>query len=244
MRRRKKYTIYAALLLCCVILAAHQGLYAFDSIESRFKDNQKLSYKVFTNGVFSGYIEWEYMGTQDINGRIAEGLSIDSDTKILSFLNLTSKEKVFLDSQTHLPLRVERDIVLFGSKELIEESYDQENGRVTITRTPSNKEQEVLHPDTPIQNILSLLYFFPQDIELKKGEWMTFNLPTQKVKIQFKGPRKLRLNGEEKETLFLIGRGAKRFNLWLDSKSRIPLRLEFIFLLGKVSIVKQLPPAD
>jgi hypothetical protein len=230
---------FGCFCVCLAVIACHLSAAAADSIQSRFKDNQKLTYRVSYNGIPSGHIEWEYLGQKTIDGQEANVLSVSSDTKILKFLNLTSQEKVFLHSVTHLPLLVERDILLFGNKELIEEHYNQEEGTVTIKRTPSAKEAEVLSQDTPIHNILALLYFFPKDVELKENEWMTFNLPTQKVKIKLLSERVLDLNGQDKQAYFLIGRGAKRFNLWLDKEKRIPLRLEFIFPLGKVSIVRE-----
>ncbi len=182
---------------------------------------------------------WEYLGRREIDGQAVDVLSVSSDTKIFAFLDLTSKERVYLHSTTHLPLKVERDVVMFGRKELIEEFYDQEQGLVSIKRTPSKKEEEVLRQDKPIHNILALLYFFPQDVDLEKSEWMVFNLPTQKIRIKMIRERELKVGKEKKETYFLIGRGAKRFSLWLDKKYRIPLRIEFIFPLGKITIVKQ-----
>jgi len=48
--------------------------------------------------------------------------------------------------------------------------------------------------------------------------------------------RQLAVGKEQRDTYFLIGRGAKRFSLWLDKENRLPLRLEFILPLGKVII--------
>ena len=207
-----------------------------ESIEKRFKNKEKLVYKIYYNGVPSGKIEWRYLGKQRIKEGEVEVLLLSSNAKLLKLLNLTSKEKVFLDSKTYLPLRVERDVVFFGKKELITEIYDQEEGLVTLEKTNSKVTEEKLYQDTPIHNILELLYFFPQGIELKSNGWIDFNLPTQKVKIKMVGARRLKINGESKDTYLLVGKGAKRFNLWLDKEKRIPLRLEFITFTGKITI--------
>lgn len=210
-----------------------------ESIQERFKGKDSIVYKIFFNGIPSGYINWKYLGKQYLDGKEVEALSVSSDTKILKFLNLTSNEKVFIDSKNHLPVRVERDIVLFGRKEFIEEIYNQEEGTVTIIRRNSHVKERVLKQTSPIHNILALLYFFPKDIGLEKSRWMNFNLPNQKIRIKMVRQRILSTAAGKKETYFLVGRGAKRFNLWLDKESRLPLRLEFIFLVGKISIVKQ-----
>jgi hypothetical protein len=209
------------------------------NFQERFKDGKKLVYKVSANGIPSGYVEWEYLGRQKLDGKLAEVLAVSSDTNIFKFLNLTSNEKVFLDSSSHLPLRVERDVILFGKKEFIEEVYNQDEGYVKIKRSNDNDKENTLYRDKPIHNILDLLYFFPEDIDLEKGDWMTFNLPTQKVRIKFIRERVLAKDGQRLDTYFLIGRGAKRFSLWLDKESRLPLRIDFIFPLGKVIIESQ-----
>jgi len=206
------------------------------TVQERFEGKDEIIYDVSFNGMYSGQIKWQYLGTEVVDGEVTDVLSVSSDTKILSFLDLTSKEKVFLSQSTHLPVKVKRDILMFGKKELITETYNQENGCVRITRANGKTEEEILYQDKPINNILALLYFFPEDVELKAEEWMTFNLPTQKVRIKMVKERSLEVGGESRDTYFLVGRGAKRFSLWLDKEDRLPLRIDFIVPLGKIII--------
>ena len=216
-----------------------QGFALAENIEARFQNKDKLVYSVFFNGVLSGYIEWEYRGRQKVDGVTVDVLSVNSDTNIFNLLELDSKERVFLDSQTLLPIKVERDIVFFGKKEIIEETYDQERGKIKIKRKNSKEPEEMLSQDTPIHNILELLYFFPQDLVLEPDQWMIFNLPTQKIRIKMVKERVLKMNGIDWDTYFLVGRGAKRFSLWLDKEEKMPLRLEFISLAGKITVVRK-----
>lgn len=209
------------------------------TIQERFQGKDTLDYLTYFNGASCGAIQWRYLGKQTIDSQQADVLSIITDTKVIKFLNMESNERVFLDSVNHLPIKVERDILLFGKKELVAEYYDQDNGIVKVIKNTTKKEETILKPNKPIHNILALLYFFPQGVDLKTGEWIEFNLPTQKVKIKTIGERLLSTKAGKKETIFVIGRGAKRFNLWLDKKERIPLRLEFILPIGKVTIIKK-----
>jgi len=124
-------------------------------------------------------------------------------------------------------------------KELIEEIYDQDKGCVKIKKTSSEVKEEILCVGKPVRNILELLYFFPESIDLKKEKWMEFNLPTQNLKIKFVQEKILKMGKDKKDTYFLKGEGAKKFNLWLDKKKKLPLRLEFITLVGKVTILRQ-----
>lgn len=209
-------------------------------IQEKFENSEKLVYAVSFNGMPSGCIEWEYLGREEIVGKEADVLAVNSDTRILRLFNLTSNEKVFLDVETHLPLRVERNIVFFGKKKFIEEVYNQDEGYVKITKKDSKGEENIFYQKKPIHNILALLYFFPENIDLKKGEWKTFNLPTREVRIKMVSQRILTVGKEKKNTYFLTGKGAKKFNLWLDEKDRMPLRLEFILPIGKVTIVRRI----
>lgn len=239
MRAFNIITIIAGIVFLVIGSVTGGGFALAEDIGVRFQGKKKLVYNVYFNGIPSGYIEWEYLGRQEIDGVTVNVLSVNSDTNIFNLLALDSKEKVFLDSKTCLPVKVERDIVFFGKKEIIEETYDQEKGQVKIKRSNSKELEDVLTQDTPIHNILELLYFFPRDVALEAGKWMTFNLPTQKIKIKMVKERVLKVNNVNQDTYFLIGRGAKRFNLWLDKEEKMPLRLEFISLVGKVTVVRR-----
>ncbi|MDP2923678.1 MAG: hypothetical protein Q8O30_08185 [Candidatus Omnitrophota bacterium] len=208
-------------------------------MQARFNGQKKLVYDVLFNGVFTGTIQWQYLGQETMDGHTVDTLSLDSNTQILQLLNIESKEKVSLDSQTHLPVKVERNVVFFGKKELIEEMYNQDEGYVKIIRNNSEAKNDLLYQEKPIHNILSLLYFFPKDIPLVKGKEFYFNLPTQKLKIKVVSEKTISINKTKKRVYFLTGSGAKRFNLWLDKRERIPLRLEFIVAVGKISLVKK-----
>jgi hypothetical protein len=211
------------------------------SVAERFGDKTKLSYQVYFNGMYSGTVDWLYLGKQTVRGQAADALQLDSDTKILSFLDLTSHERIFLDTVSHLPVKVERDVLFFGRKELIEEFYNQQQGYVEVIKAvKGNKRQaQVLRQDKPIHHIMALLYFFPADIELRPGKVMHFNLPTRKLEIKAVGPRTLTINKRPQEVYLLAGSGGRRFNLWLDKEQKTPLRLDFFFPVGKVSIIKK-----
>ncbi len=208
-------------------------------IGKRFKGLDKITYDVFYNGIYTGKITWRYLGKEKINGKETEVIFLDSETKIFNLLNLASKEKVFLDTATHLPVKTERDVLLFGNKEDIEEIYNQETGSVRIINSKHKNKDVILHQDKPIHNILALLYFFPQNIPLVKDQNLYFNLPTQKVTVRLVSEGTLQFGKEKKEVYLLSGRGGQRFNLWLDKKDRSPIKMEFLSLAGKVTIVRK-----
>ncbi|MCK9615438.1 MAG: hypothetical protein M0R48_08040 [Candidatus Omnitrophica bacterium] len=231
------FSKWCSLFFLCFVLTSGLGL--CEDIEERFGPEHSLFYEVFFNGIPTGKIEWRYLGREVVDGRNAEVILLNSDTNILKLLNLESKEKVFIDSKTYLPLKVERDVVFFGKKELIKEVYNQDTGLITITKSNSGKKEVYLRQKKPIHNILSLLYFFPKNIDLVKNKLLYFNLPTQKITIKMLYEKDIAFGKGTKDIYFLSGRGDKKFNLWLDKRERIPVKMEFIVPLGKITIVRK-----
>ncbi len=222
------------LLILSVAMSANAA-----GIKARFNGNSSIDYKVYYNGFKVGKLQWEYLGKDKIEGKEVDVLMLNSDANIFKLLNIQGDEKVFLDSNTRLPVKVERDIVYFGKNELIEEFYDQEGGHVRVIKNNCNTTEQILDQEGPIHHILALLYFFPKDHKMKEGDKQVFNLPTQKINIKLHSERMLKTKNGKRDTYLLVGRGAKRFNLWLDKEEMTPLRLEFIMPLGKISIVRE-----
>jgi hypothetical protein len=234
----KRNRILFAAIVTTLVLGL-SPLYS-ENISERFNPEKKLSYEVFFNGLPTGKIEWRYLGRVSIDGHPAEVLYLNSDTEILKLLSLESKEKVFLDASNHLPLKVERDVTFFGKHETISELYNQDNGVVKIVKKTNRTGKEILlYSQKPVHNILSLLYFFPKDTILIKDKDLYFNLPTQKVKIRMVSEGTLSVERSQRHIYFLTGKGANKFNLWLDKKERTPLRIEFFVPLGKIVIVRK-----
>lgn len=227
-------------IFSCALFSLSFSVYSGENFSQRFDESKVLNYSISFNGIPSGHIRWVYLGKESIAGKEVLALSIESETDILRLLNLVSSEKIYLDAKTNLPVKVERDVSLFGKKELIQEKYDQEAGKVTITRKVGEEsiKEEVYRQAVPIHNILELLYFFPEDIDLKQhqGQWMSFNLPNQRVEIRFNSKRSVTVNGQRKEAYFLEGKGARRFNLWLCQENRLPLQLDFLSMIGRIRI--------
>jgi hypothetical protein len=201
--------------------------------------NRRLFYEVYFNGILVGNIEWEYLGRKRFEEKEIDVIQISSDTEIIKIFSLSSKERISLDSSTHLPIKVEREVIFFGKKEFIEETYNQDDGFIKITRRNLTHREDYLYQNKPIHNISALFYFFPKDIDLKREDTLYFNLPTQKIEIKKMTDRTLSTKKGLKETYFLSGRGIRKFNLWLDKEDRLPLRLEFFLLIGKISILRK-----
>jgi hypothetical protein len=224
------------------ILSLVTAVFAQDEagIEKRFNGKTVLSYDVVSGGKKSGYVKWEYKGKDRLNDKAVDVLRVDSEAKILAFFDLNSHETIYLDSKNYLPVRVERNLVFFGNKELIIEHYDQDKGLVEVAKSVNGKPLHLdrLKQNKPICHIMALLYFFPAAKGLTPGQKFDFNLPTAKVHVEVKSLTKIKIGAQEREAFFLVGTGGKRFNVWLDKEKLVPLRLEFLFPVGSVAIVR------
>lgn len=150
-----------------------------------FKSGEKFIYRVTYNGIYAGGIELEYLGFRNIDNKSVDVIGLSSDVKILKLFSIQTKERLYIDSDTHLPLKVERGVKFLGRHEEILEEYNQEEGYVKLTKLDAKrKEEKKIEVKAPIHNVIALLYFFPQDIKLNLGETLSFNLPTQRISIK------------------------------------------------------------
>lgn len=208
-------------------------------IHEQFEKHKILTYRIYFNGINSGYIQWQYKGVRKIKGKDADTLFLTARTKILKLLSLASEEKVFLDTNTHLPLRVERKVLFFGKRENIREEYNQEKGYVVISKSNSKSKRTKINKTPPINNILALLYFFPEKENIETGKVFYYNLPLQKIRIEVLKENSLNYQGTKRSAYLLSGKGKRNFRLWLDKKSKTPLKIEFPLLVGKITIYRQ-----
>lgn len=233
---RKK--IFVIIVMLIIDFGFYNNILSAENLERRFKGAKNLVYDVSFNGFKVGTFNWQYLGKDKFAQRDIYILLAKANTNIIGIFDLLNEEKIFLDRKTFLPLKVERQVSYFGKKEILEEFYNQDKGLIRVVED-KNKDK-ILQQDKPINNILTLMYFFPKDIELKEGSKLYFNLPTQKLSIDVVSDKEFLITPEgKKEAYFLVGKGNRDFRIWLDKKDRLPLRLDSTSFLGRVVIAKQ-----
>jgi len=204
--------------------------------KSPFKLGEKFLYKVNFNGIYVGRIEWEYLGSLRMDNKLVNVLRLSSNVKILKLFSIQTIEKLYIDFDTHLPLKVERQVKLLGKQEEILEEYNQKENYVKITKVAaSGTEEKIIKLKAPIHNMITLLYFFPRDIKLRLRESLSFNLPTQKIRIKVTALKMVDTARGSYEVYVLEGR-PRKFKVWLEREKRIPLRIEFPVMLGRITI--------
>ncbi|MBU1090729.1 MAG: DUF3108 domain-containing protein [Candidatus Omnitrophica bacterium] len=201
-----------------------------------FKPGEAVSYKVKFNGIYVGDINWEYLGRANAGDKLTDVLSLSSDIKILKLFSIKSKDKLFIDSKTYLPFRIEREVNFLGKHESIIEEYNQEEGYVKISNIgPKGRKEKIIRLEAPIHNAIALFYFHPKEKELDLGVTSYFTLPTQEISIKVSTLEMLDTATGEYEVYLLKGK-PRNFKLWLEKEKRVPLRIEFPVFLGKIVI--------
>lgn len=249
MKFPKLFLLFAVAIIVIVFVLSHCGCLSYPSLNGPahserlskilpFKPGEKFIYKVRYNGIYVGRIEWEYLGKQNIDNKLVDVIGLSSDVKILKLFSIQSKEKLYIIADTHLPLKVEREVKFLGKQEKILEEYNQKEGYVKIAKLDAKgKEEKKFEVKAPIHNIIALLYFFPQDIKLNLGDSFSFNLPTQEITIKVIALQMLDGPLRRYETFCLEGK-PRKFKIWLEKDKRIPLQMEFPVFLGKVTVFK------
>jgi hypothetical protein len=204
-----------------------------------FKIDEKILYQVRFNGVKVGKIELEYKGRQKLGKDLQDVLVVSPCVRILGLFEIESREKVYVDVNMHLPLKVEREVKFLGKQESILEEYNQKEGWLKLTQTKGKTtEERLIKVSPPIHNVLILYFVYPLDLKDEAvGKTYEFNLPTRKISIKLKEARKV--SGHKGIEEFYIWEGSpRRFEVWLKKTERLPWRVEIPAFLGRIVITR------
>lgn len=204
-----------------------------------FRINEKILYQVRFNGVKVGKIELEYKGREKIGKDLQDILVVSSCVRILGLFEIESKERVYVDVNTHLPLKVEREVKFLGKQESILEEYHQKEGWVKIIQTKGKvTEERLMRVSPPIHNVLILYFLYPLDLRDEAiGKAFEFNLPTRKISIRLREARRISTHKGIEEFYILEG-APRRFEVWLKKTERLPMRVEIPAFLGRIVITR------
>ncbi len=153
-------------------------------------------------------------------------------------LNFFDEEKIYLDPKTFLPIVVERNLNLWGKKEVITEEYDHQKGSIKITKKSGGKTTEtVMKRPGPIDNIYGFIYRYRVSGQNKKGERFKIHLPTRDVEFQLVGEEKIKVAKQE-FTAYYMESVPKKNMVWFEKASgKIPLKIDGAVNLAAASLV-------
>ncbi|MDP3142733.1 MAG: hypothetical protein Q8N14_02130, partial [Candidatus Omnitrophota bacterium] len=183
---------------------------------------EKIVYAVKMGPIRMGTATLSYFGKDKLGSKDVE--IIEFKTTGLNFLDI---EKIYAESKTFYPVRVERTLNIWGRKMDIVEDYDTQDNSWRLTRRENGKiSQEVFKENSRAQNIISVVYFYRQLADLKMGESLEFNFSSVEVKLRIAKIVDFPLAGKVYKAYLLESVPAK-YRVWLDSsEQRIPLRID------------------
>ena len=155
-------------------------------------------------------------------------------------MGLNDTEKIYIDKQSHLPVKVERDVSLWLGKEHLVERYDQKNFVLTIEKFKNKKriKQYVFKKDGPIQNTI-LMPFYLRTIDNPDIGW--------EIKARFPQEFIIRLKSFEEVTVpagkfmtYHFTSTPSKFEIWITKDAlRIPIKIKGLGGLGYTLVMKE-----
>lgn len=203
--------------------------------EAPFAPGEVVKYTIKKMGMKAGKAQVTFKGDVDLDGRKLKLIVFRSEG-----FNFWDEEKIYVDPESFLPVRVERDLNIFGKKEKIIEYYSPPNGKIRIVKTASGKTtEEILDKDKAVENIYGFIYRYRMQGDFAQGRSLNIMLPTKEVTIQVKKRQTIKAGGQTYEAYYMES-DSKEYRLWFDaSEHHIPLRIDGAVGFGKTAMVME-----
>jgi len=183
---------------------------------------EKVSYNIKKFGIKAGEASVAFLGIVQDQGK---------DLVLIKFrataMNFLDEEKIFADPQTLLPVRVERNLNIFGSKEKITEYYSSNPAQVRVVKTVKGKTTESTLPGrAPLDNLYCAIYRYRKNGKFVIGESFPLLLPTTEVSVGLKRKTTISAGGKNRAAYYLESIPAK-YRVWFGvDQGNVPLRID------------------
>lgn len=183
---------------------------------------EKIEYDVLLGNIRIGEASFVNRAKVDMDNKKVN--LVVFQTKLANFFDV---ETIYCDSETFLPLRIEREVLTWPKKEKIVEEYDQEAFSLVVTKLGSRQNKKMnFKKDSPIHNAVILPYYVRQAQELSPGWKMKVNLPTNIFEVMLLGLEELRLSSQTIKA-YHFQSDPKKFEFWVSAdEKRIPLKIK------------------
>ncbi|MFH0913195.1 MAG: DUF3108 domain-containing protein [Candidatus Omnitrophota bacterium] len=183
---------------------------------------EKITYNVTLGGLRLGKAYFSSIDNAEINGRVLNVMLFE--TKLARFKDT---EKIYSDPQTLLPIRVERDILNWFTREKITEDYDQEKFTVTIIKNKGTRQETmVIKKDGFIHNAILLPYYVRRLPEIDTVKTIIANLPTRRLHITLASTEDVSVPAGTFRAYHFTST-PKQIDIWISAdERRIPLKIK------------------
>ncbi|MBF0486401.1 MAG: DUF3108 domain-containing protein [Candidatus Omnitrophica bacterium] len=190
--------------------------------ELPFEPGERILYNIKQFGVKVGDADLKFAGTKKLSdGRDASLIIFTSHAP-----NFFDEEKIYVNPSNFSPLRVERNLNIWGKKEKITEEYLTAEGKIKIAKISNGTTTEqVLVKKGVIDNIYGFIYRYRSQGKFDAGEQFSVNLPTKDVVIKIADEMSFNADGKTYQAILMTS-VPSRYSIWMDkSEKRLPLRI-------------------
>ncbi|MBI5415492.1 MAG: DUF3108 domain-containing protein [Candidatus Omnitrophica bacterium] len=198
-----------------------------------FSPGETIRYDIKKLNIKWGEATMTFHGIASLDGRPELLITVTS-----SGFKFFDEEKIYFDPKAFLPVRVERDLDIFGKKEKITEYYNAEQKTVRIVKTAKGKttEQTIRRPG-PLDNMYCFIFRYRMAGKFQKGEDILIHLPTRDVRFQLMDIQPLAIDGKAFTAHYMQSDPAK-YSVWFAADSRrVPLRIDGTAGIGKTAMI-------
>jgi len=195
---------------------------------------EKIVYDVMVGGLRLGKSYFTNIANAEVDGRILNVMVFQ--TKLARF---SDTEKIYSDPQTLLPIKVERNILNWFTREKISEDYDQENFTVTVIKNKGTRQEKiVIKKDSFIHNAILLPYYVRRLPETDIGKPLIANLPTRRLEIKLVSTEDISVPAGTFKA-FHFTSTPKQIDIWISAdERRIPLKIKGTGAFGYSMVMK------
>ncbi len=198
-----------------------------------FVPGETISYTIKKFGVKMGKAKLVYHGVVPFDKGVAALIVFTAQS-----LNFYDREEIFCDPQSLRPLRVRRNLNIWGKKEQIVEDYQPERQQVVIKKTAGGKTVvQKIEKAGSLDNIYCFMYRFRKMPPPGPQSVLHLKLPTAEVFLELVKMARIRSAGKVYQAAFMQSR-SKEYRLWFgQDEHRTPIRIDGAIGLGSASLI-------
>ncbi len=211
---RVKYFLFAVALL----LGA--GVPSLWAAELPFKSGETIRYSIKQFGVKAGEAVLRFDGEKEIDGKKVYLIFFKSTAP-----KFFDEEQIFVDTVTFRPVRVIRDIDIWGKKEKITENYTPDGKAKVVKLADGKTTEQLIDRKGPVDNIYGFIYRYRAEGKFSSAEKFDIRLPTLDITMTIGEAISFNAIGKKYNAAVLRSVPSK-YTIWMDTtQQRIPLRI-------------------
>lgn len=220
--------------MCFVLPAVSEGILQAPSEKSAvFSTGEKITYDIKKLKIDVGDAVLEFRGAVAMDGR--EALLVVMTAQGFKFYD---EEKIYLDPVSFFPLKIERNINIFGNPEKIVELYDTRIGKVKIVKTVKGEATEqIIERGGRFDNIYGFIYRYRRRGQFKEGEQLQLHLPMRDVTFELVKKDEFKTAGKKYNAYYMSSVPGKYKVCFDEGAQKIPLMIGGAIGFGKTSMV-------